>query len=924
MAGEIEHHPRILIVDDDLSQGRVEQVGGRRLRDLLTELKEYGHRILEAVSFADGLANVLSDASIAFLLVDWTLGKNTTGSHQQAIDLLSKARARNAKLPIFLMLDRKVSHTIPLKVMELSNEFVWLLEDSPKFIAGRINAATRRYLEELLPPLANAMVKYAGVNEYSWAAPGHQGGVAFGKNPAGKLFLDWFGENLFRSDMGIERTNLGSVLDHTGAFGAGEKYQSYVFGSTRTYSGVNGSSGSNRVVFSACVQEGQVALCDRNCHKSIEQGLVCSGGIPHYIVPTRNRYGVIGPIPPSSLQAESILAGVATNPLVCAVMAKSGASSPPVPVYAVVTNCTYDGLSIDCHKAERLLGDVVDRLHFDEAWWAYARFNQMYKNRFAMRGDAKDHPKDGPTVFATQSTHKLLAALSQATFIHVREGRTAIPHRVFNEAYCLHTTTSPLYAISASNDISAAMMDGGGGKSLTEECIREAVAFRQSLMRAYREITQTCGSTPLTTIPRAGEGGGEEIGGGIGSVTTRSADIAGSGSGRTNATAAAGAGADASATNANSIMSDSTATSNSALPAAVGKKTGSSQSDKKGSNKNGLTPGSWFFHPFNAWEVTDPATGNKVAFDHAKPDLLATEARCWVLDPQASWHGFPAGSLEDGWCLLDPIKVAIVTPGMSPEGIYEKRGIPAPIVTAYLNERGIIVARTMSHMILFLFSIGITKGKWGTLLSALLAFRADYERNEPVSRVLPTLYEGHRDTYRGKGLRDLCDDMFLFNVRQDQQEVLHAAFERLPTPRMTPRAAFQQLMGTRVETLGLDALEGRTSGMCVIPYPPGIPLLMSGEVVSREHVAYLRAMEAFDRTFPGFENEIQGVNTEDLLDEGYKITVLVEEDEDGGKETREAQDIMAGTPSPASASVTSSASTSSLNSGRGQPKRRKR
>lgn len=30
--------------------------------------------------------------------------------------------------------------------------------------------------------------------------------------------------------------------------------------------------------------------------------------------------------------------------------------------------------------------------------------------------------------------------------------------------------------------------------------------------------------------------------------------------------------------------------------------------------------------------------------------------------------------------------------------------------------------------VLFLFSIGITKGKWGTLLSALLAFRADYER----------------------------------------------------------------------------------------------------------------------------------------------------------------------------------------------------
>ena len=46
--------------------------------------------------------------------------------------------------------------------------------------------------------------------------------------------------------------------------------------------------------------------------------------------------------------------------------AKSGATLPPVPIYAVVTNCTYDGLSIDCRKAEGLLGGVVDRIHFDE------------------------------------------------------------------------------------------------------------------------------------------------------------------------------------------------------------------------------------------------------------------------------------------------------------------------------------------------------------------------------------------------------------------------------------------------------------------------------------------------------------------------------------------------------------------------------
>jgi len=191
------------------------------------------------------------------------------------------------------------------------------------------------------------------------------------------------------------------------------------------------------------------------------------------------------------------------------------------------------------------------------------------------------------------------------------------------------------------------------------------------------------------------------------------------------------------------------------------------------------------------------------------------------------------------------------------------------------------------------------------------------------------LYEGRRDAYRGKGLRDLCDDMFLFNVQQNQQEVLHAAFERLPTPRMTPRAAFQQLMGTRIETLGLDALEGRTSGVCVIPYPPGIPLLMSGEVISQEHVAYLRVMEAFDRAFPGFENEVQGVDTENLADGGYKITVLVEEEErEAGRETGEEEGMLqeavaAGASASASASMTSSVSSSYLNSGSGQHKRRK-
>ena len=78
---------------------------------------------------------------------------------------------------------------------------------------------------------------------------------------------------------------------------------------------------------------------------------------------------------------------------------------------------------------------------------------------------------------------------------------------------------------------------------------------------------------------------------------------------------------------------------------------------------------------------------------------------------------------------------------MDPDGTLHETGIPAALVTAFLGRRGIIVARTTDFMILFLFSIGITKGKWGTLLSALLSFRHEYEKNALLSHVLPDLMD---------------------------------------------------------------------------------------------------------------------------------------------------------------------------------------
>lgn len=131
-------------------------------------------------------------------------------------------------------------------------------------------------------------------HEYSWAAPGHQGGVGFTKSPVGKKFYDFYGENLFRTDTGIERASIGSLLDHEGAFGVSEKFTAKTFGSGRLLFGRRRHIRLEPYGVSGVHDRRRHRRRDRNCHKSIEQGLILTGAVPVYMVPTRNRYGIIG------------------------------------------------------------------------------------------------------------------------------------------------------------------------------------------------------------------------------------------------------------------------------------------------------------------------------------------------------------------------------------------------------------------------------------------------------------------------------------------------------------------------------------------------------------------------------------------------------------------------------------------------------
>ncbi|GAA2564940.1 hypothetical protein GCM10010398_62340 [Streptomyces fimbriatus] len=122
-----------------------------------------------------------------------------------------------------------------------------------------------------------------------------------------------------------------------------------------------------------------------------------------------------------------------------------------------------------------------------------------------------------------------------------------------------------------------------------------------------------------------------------------------------------------------------------------------------------------------------------------------------------------AANTGRGWrgpyCMLDPIKVTLTCPGLDATGVMSNWGIPARVLTAYLSTRGIVVEKTDSYTTLVLFSMGITKGKWGTLLDALMDFKDLYDGDAPLDRVLPALVTEHPQRYAGRSLRALCQKM---------------------------------------------------------------------------------------------------------------------------------------------------------------------
>src|SRR5437773_266431 len=266
------------------------------------------------------------------------------------------------------------------------------------------------------------------------------------------------------------------------------------------------------------------------------------------------------------------------------------------------------------------------------------------------------------------------------------------------------------------------------------------------------------------------------------------------------------------------------------------------------------------FHDFyRAMRKVDEEWGKDWWFKVWGPERLSAEGikrEDWLLRANEKWHGF--GELAPGFTILDPIKATVITPGLDVSGKFAKTGIPASIVTKYLAEHGVIVEKTGLYSFFIMFTIGITKGRWNTLVTALQQFKDDYDKNQPLWKILPEFCAKY-PSYEPVGLRDLCRQIHETYKANDVARVTTEMYLSDMQPAMKPSDAFACMAHREIDRVEIDELEGRVTSVLLTPYPPGIPLLIPGERFNRTIVQYLKFARTFNAQFPGFDTDIHGL-----------------------------------------------------------------
>ncbi len=399
------------------------------------------------------------------------------------------------ELDIYYITDKSLTHMEDTTVKAFRRIF-YRMEDVQELHLTIINGINERYET----PFFTALTEYSKrpISVFH-AMPISRGNSVF-KSRWMSDFGDFYGRNVFLAETSATNGGLDSLLQPNGPMKKAQEKAAKAYGAEHTFFVTNGTSTSNKIVQQALIKPGDVVLVDRDCHKSHHYGLVLAGAFPAYLdsYPIE-KYSMYGAVPLRTIKEKLIeLSEIGKLDKVKMLL---------------LTNCTFDGLVYNVEKVmEEVLAIKPDMIFlWDEAWFAFASFTYMYKQRTAMyvaqklfekyrtpeyrkkykvyiknlkegeRATMPDPDKVKIRVYATQSTHKTLSSFRQGSMIQVwDEEFSRKVADTFHEAYMTHTTTSANYQIVASLDAGRRQMELEGYE-LVEQNIEMAMVLRSKI-----------------------------------------------------------------------------------------------------------------------------------------------------------------------------------------------------------------------------------------------------------------------------------------------------------------------------------------------------------------------------------------------------------------------------------------------------------
>ena len=411
----------------------------------------------------EALAAIESDGDIQAVIVDdklYTLAGNGNRSgaktlQMSALELVQRITGFRPELNVYILIAKEQEdEVVDALFTEAVDGYFYREERDYRGIYRILNAQIQ---EKARTPFTDQLKNYVWMAKDQWHTPGHSSGESLRGSPWVNDFYEFMGDHVFDADLSVSVPMLDSLMEPKGVIAEAQAMAAKAFGARRTFFATNGTSTANKVIFQTLLAPGEKLLLDRNCHKSVHHGVVLSGAQPVYLDSALNRkFGLYGPVP-----KKTILEAIRRHPDAEAL---------------ILTSCTYDGLRYD-------LAPIVEAAHakgikviVDEAWYGFARF----------------HPKFRPTAmeagadYATQSTHKVLSAFSQASMIHVND--PGFREHLFRENFNMHTSTSPQYALIASLDVAR------------KQAVMEGYKLLQRTLMLARELRQQINSTGVFRV----------------------------------------------------------------------------------------------------------------------------------------------------------------------------------------------------------------------------------------------------------------------------------------------------------------------------------------------------------------------------------------------------------------------------------------